>query len=189
MVDSSKSSGGLTLSNSNLVRRRDLQGPTTCLLTTKQTPLGSPPSSETASATYPEPASLPPDQARFRLFDSFTRALRRAAQREPRLIVLEDLHWADAPTLLVLQFASPHPWGTPLVILATYCNLDVFAGGALADLLGQIARFPSCERLPLRGLSTPEVHDRVEAVNGRSPSAETRPQPRTRDGWQSVFHR
>ncbi len=39
-----------------------------------------------------------PEQARFRLFDSITTFLKTASQRQPLVLVLDDLHWADQPT-------------------------------------------------------------------------------------------
>ncbi len=50
------------------------------------------------------PPALEPEQARFRLFDSITSFLKNAAQSRPTMVVLDDLHWADKPSLLLLQF-------------------------------------------------------------------------------------
>lgn len=53
------------------------------------------------------PTSAPiedPEQARFRLFTSMTAFLRQAAQRQPLVLVLENLHGADKPSLLLLEF-------------------------------------------------------------------------------------
>ena len=52
------------------------------------------------------PAVLEPEQARFRLFDFITTFLKNAAQRQPLILVLDDLHWADQPSLLLLQFLA-----------------------------------------------------------------------------------
>ncbi|MCH7571096.1 MAG: AAA family ATPase, partial [Deltaproteobacteria bacterium] len=45
-----------------------------------------------------------PEQARFRLFDSITAFLRTAGQKQPLVLVLDDLHWSDKPSLMLLQF-------------------------------------------------------------------------------------
>ena len=52
----------------------------------------------------PPPPSLEPEQARFRLFDSVTTFLKNTSKLQPLVIVLDDLHWADKPSLLLLQF-------------------------------------------------------------------------------------
>ena len=63
----------------------------------------------------PAPPTLEPDQARFRLFDSITTFLKNASLKKPMVLVLDDLHWGDKPSLLLLQFlarelrGAPHP--------------------------------------------------------------------------------
>jgi eukaryotic-like serine/threonine-protein kinase len=52
------------------------------------------------------PPALEPEQARFRLFDSLTAFLKNASQTQPLMLVLDDLHWADRPSLLLLQFLA-----------------------------------------------------------------------------------
>ena len=48
-----------------------------------------------------------PEQARFRLFDSITAFLKSASQKPPPLVlVLDDLHWADQPNLMLLWFVA-----------------------------------------------------------------------------------
>jgi predicted ATPase len=44
-----------------------------------------------------------PALAQFRLFDAYTSFIRAAAEQTPLVIVLDDLHWADKPSLLLLQ--------------------------------------------------------------------------------------
>ena len=46
------------------------------------------------------PPALEPEQARFRLFNSITTFLKNAAQSQPLMLVLDDLHWADRSSLL-----------------------------------------------------------------------------------------
>src|SRR5262245_36405223 len=53
-----------------------------------------------------EPASLDGAQARFRLFDAVARYLFGVAATRPLLLVLEDLHWADRSTILLLEFLA-----------------------------------------------------------------------------------
>ena len=58
---------------------------------------------------FPElhvPPSSDPEGARFRLFDSTTSFLRSVARGQPLVLLLDDLHAADAPSLLLLQFVA-----------------------------------------------------------------------------------
>ncbi|MFQ6027107.1 MAG: AAA family ATPase, partial [Dehalococcoidia bacterium] len=55
----------------------------------------------------PPPLALEnPEQARFRLFDSITNFFRNATQETPLALFLDNLHWADKPTLLLLEFLA-----------------------------------------------------------------------------------
>jgi predicted ATPase len=47
-----------------------------------------------------------PEQARFRLFDSVTAFLSAASRVQPLVLLLDNLHWADKPSLLLLEFLS-----------------------------------------------------------------------------------
>ena len=47
-----------------------------------------------------------PEVAQFRLYDAVTSFLRNASASTPLVVVLDDLHWADKPTLLLLQHAA-----------------------------------------------------------------------------------
>ena len=54
----------------------------------------------------PRRRQLEPEQARFRLFDSITTFLKNASKAQPLMVVLDDMHWADKPSLLLLQFLA-----------------------------------------------------------------------------------
>src|SRR5262249_56125712 len=47
------------------------------------------------------PPALDAEQARFRLFDAITTVLKHAAETRPLLLILDDLQWADTPSLLL----------------------------------------------------------------------------------------
>ena len=54
----------------------------------------------------PVPPTVQANEARFRLFDSVLTFLKRAADREPLVLILDDLHSADVPSLRLLDFIS-----------------------------------------------------------------------------------
>ena len=57
--------------------------------------------------TLPEPPEhRDPDAAQFLLFDAYTQFVRAQSAESPWVIVLDDLHWADKPTLQLLQFMA-----------------------------------------------------------------------------------
>ena len=50
------------------------------------------------------PPQLEPEQARFRLFDANTAFLKSVGRRQTLVLVLDDLHWSDHPSFLLLEF-------------------------------------------------------------------------------------
>jgi eukaryotic-like serine/threonine-protein kinase len=71
----------------------------------------------------PTPA-LESEQARFGLFDAIATFLRDRASERPLVLVLEDLHWADEPSLLLTEFLARTLRNAPLLALATYRDVD-----------------------------------------------------------------
>ena len=119
----------------------------------------------------PTPPPVEPEAARFRLFDSLAGFLRAAAARRPLLLVLDDLHWADAPSLALLRFVSrelEHATG-PLVV-GIYRHTEVDTGHPLLGTLADLTRGQHHRRLLLGGLDQREVASFVGLVAGVEPS-------------------
>src|SRR6266581_4188723 len=117
----------------------------------------------------PAPPALEPDQARFRLFDSITTFLKNASRGGPLVVVLDDLHWADKPTLLLLQFLAKELRGTRLMVLGTYRDVELRRQHPLAQTLGDLNRENLSHRVLLRGLTENDVRRFVEVTAGTSP--------------------
>jgi DNA-binding CsgD family transcriptional regulator len=122
----------------------------------------------------PAPPPLEPEAARFRLFDSLAGFLRTAAARRPLVLVLDDLHWADVPSLALLRFMSREldgGEGSGPLVLGSYRHTEVDQGhpllGAVADLTRGQHRW-----LLLGGLGQQEVAGFMALVAGAEPSAE-----------------
>jgi len=111
------------------------------------------------------------DNARFRMFYRISRALREAARQLPRVIVLDDLHWADTPSLQLLRFVSQELADSAVLIVGTYRDVELRRGHPLASLLGELTRLPRFQRLLLRGLELPDIESYLEQVVGRQAPA------------------
>jgi class 3 adenylate cyclase len=120
----------------------------------------------------PRPAPADPQQARFRLFDGVTTFLRNASREQPLVVVLDDLHWADRPTLLLLQFFARELQGARLLVIGTYRDADVGRHHPLAQTLAELAREHLAQRIVLRGLSERDVARFIEITSGSAPHAE-----------------
>jgi DNA-binding winged helix-turn-helix (wHTH) protein/tetratricopeptide (TPR) repeat protein len=113
-------------------------------------------------------AALSPAHARFRLFDSLARFWRQAASLRPMLLVLDDLHAADLPTLELLRLLAQELRDARLLLVATYRDAEMHRDPTRSELLGEILRGPSTRCIELEGLSPQEVGRFVESVTGRA---------------------
>jgi eukaryotic-like serine/threonine-protein kinase len=106
------------------------------------------------------------EEARFRLFDSVTSLLLAVARDRPLVIVIDDLHWADEPSLLLLRFAVRELASSGLLILGTYRDVELGRHHPLARVLGEISAIEGSGRIPLRGLGIGAVERYIEMTSG-----------------------
>jgi DNA-binding SARP family transcriptional activator len=125
--------------------------------------------SEPAGPAGPRPvADL--GAARFQLNQAVAGLLRRLTDTRPLLVVVDDLHWADAPSLSLLAFLAAELKDARLVVVGTYRDVEVVAGQPLAETLGALAREPVVERIALGGLDQAGVARLIgRAIGGRPP--------------------
>ena len=112
---------------------------------------------------------LEPEQARFRLFDSITAFLKSASQSRPLMIILDDLHWADKPSLLLLQFVVRELSNGRILLVGTYRDMELSRQHPLAESLGELTRERAFQRVLLRGLSQEDVGRFIEVAAGVQP--------------------
>jgi DNA-binding SARP family transcriptional activator/tetratricopeptide (TPR) repeat protein len=115
----------------------------------------------------PSPSrSRDPDTARFRLFDSMAGFLRRAALREPLVLVLDDLHAADAPSLILLQFLARELAETRILVVAGYRDTELGRASPLTLTLVALRRESVTRELPLSGLGRDDVARFIRLTGG-----------------------
>src|SRR5262249_50031996 len=68
---------------------------------------------------------VPADQQRRLVFSAYLEYVRRSAQETPIVALFDDLHWADDPTLQLLQHLAPHLASMRMLVLGTYRDVDV----------------------------------------------------------------
>ncbi|MBG0828270.1 AAA family ATPase [Planomonospora sp. ID67723] len=104
----------------------------------------------------------------FQLYEAFAALLNEHGRV---LVVLDDLQWADASSLRLLEFLATTRLCPGLTVVATYRDTDVRPGGALEHALGVLVRLPHVRRLLLRGLGEGEIREylgRAGADPGRA---------------------
>jgi DNA-binding SARP family transcriptional activator len=110
----------------------------------------------------PEPPSNGTERARFRLFDATAEFLRNVSARRPIVLVLDDLHAADTPSLELLRFLARELGSIRLLVIGACRDVDPPPGEPLTALLVDVAREPLTRRLSLGGLSPREVLEYIE---------------------------
>jgi DNA-binding SARP family transcriptional activator len=108
--------------------------------------------------------------ARFRLFDAAASFLKRASAERPLVVVLEDLHAADIPSLLLLEFVAGELAEARMLVVGTYRDIELTPSHALASALVELGRHPTTRALPLRGFREADSARLIEAIVGTSPS-------------------
>ena len=117
------------------------------------------------------PVGGEPETARYVLFEAMSSFVAVLAQSQPLVLALDDLHWADKPTVLLLRHLLRSAAGG-VCLLATYRDTDLTPTHALADVLADLRRDHLVERMALVGLARSEIAEFAEAVTGREVPAE-----------------
>jgi len=120
----------------------------------------------------PEPVEADPDTERHRLHTAVANLLENVSRGRPVLVVLEDGHWADAPTLLMLRHLARSAGSGRLLLLATFRDTEADMPAGLAETLADLRRAEGVVRMRLSGLSGAEVSDLVSRAAGSDPDAE-----------------
>ena len=105
-----------------------------------------------------------PDTERHRLHTAVAELLAGIARRRPTLLVVEDVHWADAPTLLLLRQLA-RAGSARVLLLATFRDTEADVPEALSETLADLRRYDTV-RLGLGGLSGDEVAEFVRSAAG-----------------------
>jgi DNA-binding SARP family transcriptional activator len=114
----------------------------------------------------PPPSLLEGEGARFRLFDAVRSFLRGAARARPLVIILDDLHAADEPSLLLLQYVARGLGDSRVLVLGAYRDVDPALSDPLTSALGELVRERHTSHIELTGLSPSNVGEYVELSTG-----------------------
>jgi predicted ATPase/DNA-binding SARP family transcriptional activator len=118
----------------------------------------------------PEPDDA--EMGRFVLFDAVCRMLAFLASERPTLLVLDDLHWADQPTLKLLRHAVRDLEASPVMVLGAFCGEEVPRDAGLAVALADLRREHPLVRMRLEGLDEETADELVASrLNARQTPA------------------
>ena len=117
---------------------------------------------------FPDLPEAPPVESeaeRLRLFASVAGFLENASNASPLVLFLDDIHWADKPSLLLMQYLARRVTSSRLLILAAYRDVELDRTHPLSEILATLRRERSYERVLLRGLAEGDIVRWLTAAN------------------------
>ena len=117
------------------------------------------------------PTVSDPEAERYRLFEAITALLTGIAAPSSALLVLDDLHWADKPTLLLLRHVNRSASRAPLLIVACYRDVELPRDHPAAALLADLRSEPYVEHVTLHGLCQDETRALLRGLAGHEVAA------------------
>jgi predicted ATPase len=136
------------------------------------------PRGQPASAGAPGPA---------RMLSLAADAVRAAAGQAPVVVVVEDLHWADASTCDLVSYLARVLRRERVLLLVTVRAEELDPARPVAGLVGELARAPNAERLVLHALDRDEVAAQLRGITGVPPPATMVDQMVTRAAGNPFF--
>jgi tetratricopeptide (TPR) repeat protein len=116
-------------------------------------------------ADLPASLELSPERARHHLFNGVADFLKRLAAERPLMLIVEDLHWADNSTLLMLKHIALRSNQQSILILVTCRDAEMGPDSPLAQTMEEFIRHRVLRRLPVQRLSEPGVKAMLQALS------------------------
>jgi DNA-binding SARP family transcriptional activator len=107
------------------------------------------------------------ESRRYRLYEAVASLLDELSGEGGVLLVLDDLHWADAATAALLRHALESRPEMGVLVLATQRPAEMAQGGALAEALHRLGQHGMLERVVLEGLLDADVAELSRRLTGR----------------------
>jgi tetratricopeptide (TPR) repeat protein len=114
-------------------------------------------------ATTGRASALKTASDRYQLFDAVRTLFQRASSPAPVVLVLDDLHQADAGSLLLLEFVARELFDSPVLLVVTYRTDEMST--RLIETMGELARV-GLQKVALTGLGLEETGQLLRHVSG-----------------------
>ncbi len=133
---------------------------------------------------------LGPAPARYgptRLLEEMLTLLGRVAEARPVVVVVEDLHWADASSRELFAYLARNLTGVAVSLVGTVRTGEPAAGNPNRRMLAELGRSGSVESIALGPLEHRHVTALLAAVDGRPPDPERSVRIHRRSGGNPLF--
>ena len=108
------------------------------------------------------------EESRFPIYDSLLRLLERRAGANRLMIVIDNLHLADTPSLRILEFIAPELESHGIIFVGTYRDIELSRSHPLSETLGRLVSQSGFRRIRLGGLEADEVATFAENLCGHA---------------------
>ncbi|HJS94008.1 MAG TPA: AAA family ATPase, partial [Solirubrobacteraceae bacterium] len=115
-----------------------------------------------------QPPADEPETERYRLFEAVVGLLTELSRAAPVLLVLDDLQWADRPTLLLLRHLARATTPARVLILGAYRSTE--RGDTFTNAMSELLRDRLASQMEVRGLSEANTAELVRLRAGETPS-------------------
>lgn len=116
----------------------------------------------------PVMTKVDPETDRARLYEAFTLCLEELARTRPVLLILEDLHWATASTISLLEYITRRLVHHPLMVLTTYRQDEARQGRTLAEFRRELQRENLLVHMALERLTLSAITNLVSQLAGKT---------------------
>ena len=116
-----------------------------------------------------EPLELPPEQQRRYFLNGVSSFIARGSQRFPLVLVIDDIHWADEPTLLLTEHMASLVGGLRVLAVGTYRDVELDVSRPLAATVDRLLRERLVDRVPVRRFDREGVATMIEALAESAP--------------------
>jgi serine/threonine protein kinase/tetratricopeptide (TPR) repeat protein len=120
-------------------------------------------------ADIPPPMELPPEQQRRVLFNAYLEFTERVTRLTPLVTLLEDFHWADEPSVLLVEHIAKTVSERPQLTVITYRDVDLDIGRPFARTLQSLLKQKLATPVLLRRLTLDGVGKMLGALSEQNP--------------------
>jgi class 3 adenylate cyclase/tetratricopeptide (TPR) repeat protein len=117
----------------------------------------------------PPPLELPPEQERRHLFNNVWEVMARTGRAQPAVFVLDDLHWADEPTMLLVQHLAERVADVPVLVVGLYRDSELDVGRPMSRTFEELIRRRLARRMTLKRLPEEAVAQMLAGLAGQEP--------------------
>ncbi len=119
----------------------------------------------------PPPPEMPPEQERRYLFNGMREFIARSGRVQALLLILDDLHWADDSTMLLVEHIAQQVQEMPVLIIGTYRDVELDVARPLARALDELVRQRLAHDIIIKRLPEDVVAAMLRSLSGQKPPA------------------